>query len=82
MVMLWCFRIGMAIAGLVVGTLCLSVIKTSLLRRKRNKFPSFVSGLLWLGILAGGWLCVHKLLPAYELPYLIGYGIALVAGFF
>ena len=82
MVMLWCFRIGMGLAGLVVATFCLSVIKTSALHKKKNKFLSLISAVLWLGILAGGWLCVHKLLPAYEIPYLIGYGIGLITSFF
>lgn len=82
MILLWCFRIGMGLAGLVVGSFCLSTIKTSFLHKKKNRFPSLISAVLWLGIMAGGWICVRRLLPAYEIPYLIGYGIALVTCLF
>ena len=39
MILLWCFRIGMGLAGLVVGSFCLSTIKTSFLHKKKNRFP-------------------------------------------
>lgn len=72
----------MGLAGLVVGSFCLSIVKTSIRQKKSRLFHLLIGVILWLGAMAGAWICVHKLLPAYELPYLIGYGAALILSIF